>query len=242
MRIRYVVVTRDSDFADIEALPRHPYVVKCWRLPRAYTLYEFYHPVFDRTYDSDHEVCNAAHMDPVARAQEQEVFAEERKLLAPLYREVANPRRGPFSMRSRTTDYLFFGRGKNSIKWPQIGTSAGWGEARTIRISGRLLATAPEAIEGLRTVFKEWVDCKTALGELTSAEELRFSGGHFTSTCEFAGPCGDAVIALLMVLTATRKETALAAIGFFHPEDYSTLFQKRDGPGKDSAQVRMDQS
>jgi hypothetical protein len=236
------VVTRDSDFADIEALPSHPYVVKCWRLPRGHTLYELYHPVFDRIYDSDHEVGNAARMDPVARAQDQQVFAEERKLLAPLYREVAEPRRRPFCMRSRTTEYLFFGRGKNSIKWPQIGTSAGWGEAQTIRVAGRLLMATPETIEGLRTVFKEWVDCMTALRELTSAEELRFSGEHFSSMCEFAGPCGDAVIALLMVLTATRKETALAAIGFFHPEDYSTPFQKRDGPGKDSAQVRMDQS
>jgi len=225
MTIRYVVITKTSDLTDPEAFPRHALVVKCWHCPRGWTLYELYQPVFDLLLSCDQSVVTAAYNDPRIREEGLAVCAEEQKLLAPLYREVADPNRGGVKIFSKTAEYLYYGRGKKNPKWPQKGNSLGWDEARTIRIAGRLVAAMPETVEALETVFKEWVDYMTGLGEITKAGKLTFSGEHFRAICEFAGPCGDAVMALFTMATVTRNITSLEAIGFFHPDDYSTPFR-----------------
>jgi hypothetical protein len=238
MRIRYVAINRDSDFTDVEAFASHQNVVKCWRLPRTFTLYELYAPVFDLVWDPD--LCHAARLDPVVREQENEVYWERNRQLAPLLREVADPNNHPMDVRAITAHYDFFGRGR-SFRWPQLGTSPGWGEARVIRIAGRLAAFTPEKVQSLKAVFKEWGDRMRDLGELTSAGELGFSGAHFNAMCEFGGPCGDAAMALFMLVTDTRKLTSLQAIGFFHPTDYETPFRQRNGPGESTQQPEQEE-
>lgn len=236
MRIRYVAINRDTDFADVEGFARHPHVVKCWRLPRAFTLYELYAPVFDLIWDPD--LSNAARLDPEVRRRTNEVYWERNRQLAPLLRDVPDPNHRPMDVRAITAHYHFFGLGR-SYHWPQLGTSVGWGEARVIRIAGRLATALPENVRSLQALFSEWADCMTRLGELTRAPVIHLSDGYFSEVFEFSGPCGDAAMALFMLVTDTRKLTSLQAIGFFHPEDYATAFSQRVGPGE-SAQRPKD--
>jgi hypothetical protein len=192
----------------------------------------------ERYMNADLDVKRAAIRDPVILEQVRQAAEEQMRLLAPLYREV-DPHVGPFLLHTQRALYEFFGRGSKSFKFPQLGLADMWEDPQIARISGRLRKRTPETVEGWETVFKEWSDCMTGLGVLTSAEPLRWSGEHFSTICEFTEPCGDAVIALLMIATATRDLTSLEAIGFFDPTDYSWPYRQMDRPGKGSHQEKF---
>jgi hypothetical protein len=230
MRVRRVIITKNANVNNIETLPLHPNVRKCWRLPREYVLFEFYHPVFERIYDQDPAVANAARSDEIVRSQTAEAIAEERNLLAPLYRDIGNPSNAlTLLVPSKAATYFFVGRGKGRISWPRTGYSPGWESSTRIRVDGRLFMALPEAVEGLRTVLREWSDSMTKIGEMKAIETLIIDGTHFSAICEFEGPCGDAAMALFMLLTETRNLSSLEAVGFFFPDDISsTLFEAGD--------------
>ncbi len=178
----------------------------------------------------------------MTRDQNIAVFSEERNLLAPLYRKVPNPRRfgegrNGFLCLTHAASYTVFSRGEESFQFPEFRGSKNWDEASTLRVAGRLVMASEETIGGLQGVYGEWVDCMTGYSALVRAEALEFSGEYFSSTCEFSGVCSDAVLALFMVLTATRGLTSVEAVGFFHPEDYATQYQKIGDPAKSRDKV-----
>jgi hypothetical protein len=117
---------------------------------------------------------------------------------------------------------LVQGRERETIKWPRLGLSKGWESSLHIRIVGWLFLAIPETVQGLRGILLEWHDCLAR--EIRHAGELTFTGDAFTANYEFNGPCGDAVMALFMLLTITRNLTSLQAVGFFQLDDFTTPF------------------
>jgi hypothetical protein len=87
-------------------------------------------------------------------------------------------------------------------------------------------------VEALESVIKEWSDCMMDLRQLTSLAPLSLRHEHFSTMCDFAEPCGAAVMALYMLLTATRKDTTVGAVGFFYPDDYESTYRTHRGPGE----------
>ena len=227
MMQRQVTIAKDADI-DLEALAVHPLIVKCWRLPRGYTLFEQYHPVFEHTCNSDYEAARAALRAEPYKSQHDAARLGWRKLLAPAYADGKGDHM--FVLMTQTATYWFEGRERYTIKWPRIGVSKNWEGLSRIRIVGRLFLAIPEAVENLKTVFSEWQ--KAIPGEVVQAGDLVFTGDGLSANYEFEGPCGDATMALFMLLTATRHLTSLEAIGFFLPDDYSTLFWHPGGEGE----------
>jgi hypothetical protein len=233
MRIRRVIITKVGSLADVPRVQEHPNVRGYWSLPQGYSLFEFYHPVYERIWDNDPAVSNPAWQEPSVKSQAAEAVAQEASLLAPLYRVVGNTSNAMTLMvPSKTSMYDFLGLGKGRIQWPQIGKSVDWEIARAIRVAGRLSETAPENVKELEIVIGEWSDCMKSVGALNEVEELAFRNNYFTANCSFAVPCGDATMALFMLFTETRYLTFLEAAGFFLPQDFSTPFLDIGGPGR----------
>jgi len=232
MRIRKVIITKNATIANRTILNRHPNVKKCWFLPQQYTLFEFYHPVFERIYDSDLTVANAARLDPAVRAETIAAVTEEQVLLAPLYQNVERPSDAlTLLVPSQTVMYYFLGLGKGQIQWPRLERSVGWETAQSIRVEGRLSSVASNNIEELGVVLREWSESMTALGELSVLLPAEFSSNSFSAKCDFHSACGDASMALFMLLTESRYLTGLEAVGFFLPGDLSASFVEIGGCG-----------
>jgi hypothetical protein len=231
MAVRQVIIAKDADI-DFDILAKHPLVKKVWRLPRAYTLFEYYHPVFEHTWNSNYKAATAARQTEPYKSQTHAAEMETRNLLGPLYHAYAGQDYHMHEEVSRTAWYWFKGREKLTLKWPRIGHSKDWESSSTVRIAGRLFIAMPETIEGLDAVLSEWRDCMDGFGEIKRAAELRLEGDGFSADYEFAGPCGDATMALFMLLTVTRHLTSLEAVGFFLPGDFSTPFWHPRGEGE----------
>jgi hypothetical protein len=112
-----------------------------------------------------------------------------------------------------------------------VGASEWWAVSPIIRVAGLLRNAEPEWAEGSPALFKEWSDHMIRQGELGSAPDLKFSGEWFSVTHEFAGPCGDATMALLALLVETYRRTFLKAVSFFLPGDCDSLLDGKLGPG-----------
>ena len=233
MRIRRVIITRESSLADIEALQQHPNIKKCWRVPERYTLFEFYHPVYEHIYDNNPRVSNNAWQNPSIKFQAAEAVKQERALLAPLYRQVGSPSNaGLLLVPSRTAMYHFLGNTRDRIHWPFLGRSADWETSLVIRIAGQLGAVDPEKIEALRLVLRSWEDSMKSFRELVHLDEMAFHDSRFTITCSFSQACGDATMLLFMMLTESRYLICLDAVGFFLLDDHSAPFIEIGGSSK----------
>ncbi len=102
---------------------------------------------------------------------------------------------------------------------PSQLTTAGWETAETIQVTGRLANAIPETVEALTRISKEWLDSMAALGQISQSRPITFSDWNFNATYTLTGTCGDATMALYVLLTETRKMTSVEAIGFFLPTD-----------------------
>jgi hypothetical protein len=198
-------ITKESSIADIDSFSHHPALSKCWRLPWQWVLFRF----------SD-EFGNP--------------YLELKKYWALDF----GPHVGGVGVHGGGYDYSFDGAAadaKSCAQWPMVGASEWWAVSPIIRVAGLLRNAEPKWAEGLRAVFKEWSDHMIRLGELGSAPDMKFSGEWFSVTYEFAGPCGDATMALLSLLVETHRRTFLKAVGFFLPDDYASLLDGKLGPG-----------
>jgi hypothetical protein len=214
MFMRQVIITRYSNVADPHGLSKNKLVRKAWKLPRGYFLCELFDPVFESIYNWDMAKQRAAFADAGIRARSASIVAEEMALFAPLYGQ--EKRRSPFlrlGVPCQSVLYRFLD--KQPIRWPELGNSLNWESSRSIDITGELKSTSQEVAEGLRILFQEWVDALAALGELSRAHPIIFTGENFSAECEFTGPCGDAAMALYMLLTETKKITSVQSVGFF---------------------------
>jgi hypothetical protein len=218
MFMRQVIITEHSNLADPDGLSKHELVRKVWKIPRSYVLIELFDSVFESIYTWDMAKQRAAFLEEGIRTRSATIVAEELKLLAPLYGQ--EKRRSPFlrlAVPCQSALYRFLG--SRPIQWPGLGHSANWETTRSIEICGELNSASQEAAARLRVVFQEWVDAMVALGQISEVHPITFAGKKFTAECEFAEACGDATMALYMLLTATKKVTSVQSVGFFLPTD-----------------------
>ena len=199
-------ITKQSNIADVDALSHHPALRRFWLLPWQWVLFRF-----------SNEFGNP--------------YLELKKYWAPDFSPVS----GSVGVDGGGYNYSFTGAAadaKRCAQWPMVGASEWWAVSPIIRVAGLLRSAEPKWVEGLRSAFKEWSDHMIRLGELGSAPDLKFSGEWFSVTYEFAGPCGDATMALLALLVETHRRTFLKAVGFFLPDDYDSLLDGKLGPDK----------
>lgn len=218
MFMRQVIITRYSNVADPDGLSKNKLVRKAWKLPRGYFLCELFDPVFESIYNWDMAKQRAAFADEGIRARSAAIVAEEMALFAPLFGQ--EKRRSPFlklGVPCQSVLYRFLDR--QPIRWPELGYSPNWETVRSIEITGELKSISQEAAEELRILFQEWLVAMAALGEINRAHPITFTHEKFVVECEFTGACGDAAMALYMLLTETKKITSVKSVGFFLPTD-----------------------
>jgi hypothetical protein len=234
---RRVNITNNVNLTDLGTLPTHPNVRRCWRLPRAYTLFEFYHPIFEIAYSLEKTLDQSGANEEEVMAVVKAALDEESNLLAPLYAGVKRRSRCvQLVVPLKTVLYQFLGRSR--VTWPPFGCSPDFEAAQSIRITGQLAVATPEALEGLKATFAEWLDSMAEQGEIIRAAPTRFTGNDFSVICECTGGCGDPAMALYMLLSETRTLTSLEAVGFFLPDDFSSPFLEVGGLGKSSQRLQ----
>ena len=215
MRIRRVIITRESNIENLANLPEQSSVKTCWRLPFNYTMFEFYHPVFERIYDDRPSISNAARAEDWVRRQTAAAIAEERRLLAPLYRDFHNPSDALILLvPSRVAIYHFVGKGKGQIAWPELNCAQGWEVSKRIRIKGQMIVAIEETVYGLQTVIRDWAVSMKGIGIVTQIGEIVTAGESFTINFECSAFSGDAVMALYILLTETRNLTSIQTLHF----------------------------
>lgn len=223
MFMRQVIITRYSNVADPKGLSKNKLVRKAWKLPRGYFLCELFDPVFESIYNWDMAKQRAAFADEGIRARSAAIVAEEMALFAPLFGQ--EKRRSPFlklSVPCQSVLYRFLDR--QPIRWPELGYSPNWETVRSIEITGKSKSISQKAAEELKILFQEWLDAMTALGEINRAHSITFTSEKFIAECEFTGACGDAAMALYMLLAETKKITSVQSVGFFLPTDINRRY------------------
>lgn len=233
MCARRVIITRASEVGNPEELASHPNVRGLWSLPRGYVLFEFYHPVFEQIYETTPGVASSARRLESVRRETAQAIAEEQRLLSKLHRDMPDSSDALMLLvPSQASFYSFLGRNKRTFPWPSLGCSPFWDTSRKIRVAGRLVANVAETVSGLKSVLEEWSDSAPPVNSVRMGSDLHFEGEYFSFKCDFSSPCGDATMALFMLLAATRSLTSLEAVGFFLPGDYSTPFRQIGSPEK----------
>jgi hypothetical protein len=212
VRVRKVVITKDSNISDVESLVHSVNVKKCWRLPRGYTLFEFYHPVFERLYDSDPQVSNAARLEAFVQEQSKMAHEERRRLLAPLYKGkpwTFQPVQLFFPGVTAMTEFL----GEGKVDWPEVRLPVeGWETNREAKLRVRLVIMTEDTTRELRKIIDLWGKSGIVQGEIEKVSPLSFEGREAEFSCKFQHGGRDAIMALYMLLTDTRALTSLESL------------------------------
>jgi hypothetical protein len=225
MTWRRMNITRDENIADAGGLSRHPNVRRYLHFPWGYTMFEFYDPIFESVYGVD-----PARHSEATRSRLATLMREERDLLGPVYKGRPDHWQGnQFGLLLKTAVYRVID--KKKLAWPWFGSSPAWEIKRRIKVEGRLKATTVGIRDSLGSAFGEWAEWATALGELERMAQIAYDDKKFSVLCDFSNACGDVCVALYLLLTKTRRQTSLEAVGFFNPEESSSTFLEIGGTG-----------
>jgi hypothetical protein len=209
MRVRRLIVTRESNIKDIDALANHPNVRECWRLPHDYVLFESYYPVFERIYHNDPSIKHAARAEEIVRLQTAAAMGGEREILGPLFKEQPASFRGVQLLIPGTTAFTQF-LGSDAIKWPEVKLYTGWETATDTVFSMNLAIVTEDTERELRRVIQQWTDSGKAQGKIEAVGPVTFKDKEAQVRCRFIGPtCADAIMALYVLLTDTQTLTSL---------------------------------
>jgi hypothetical protein len=229
MSWRRVNITRQVNIADLNQLPHHPNVRRCWVLPWGFVLFEFYDPIFEEA-EIDPALGGSHGQSEATRRKLASLMIEERRLLAPLYRGRPEHWQGnKFGLPLKTVIYRVVD--DKVIRWPWFGCSPDWEIQRRIRFSGKLGTLTTGTRESLERAFVDWATWAQSIGQLTGAGKFTFEVDKFGALCEFSGPCGDACMGLYLLLTEKRSQSNLEAAGFFDPDEKEMRFLEIGGTG-----------
>jgi hypothetical protein len=197
--MRKVIVTKAS-YISFDELARNPRVRKHWLLPRGFMLIEMMHP--------------ASRGAAAKRAQPQIAAAleEEAALFAPFYRRVRSLAEiMTLQIRTRTASYHLCAAGPTIVRWPNLRVPDGWDVQTAMDITCKF-STSIAARMSIRRIFNEWRSCLTGLGELATFEARSRVAGQYAGKCKFTGCCGDATIALLILLAGEGARLRLQSV------------------------------
>ncbi len=215
MRIRRVIITKQSNIANATELHNHPCVRRLWKLPLGYIMFEFYHPVFEKIYNDDLEKSNAARMEESVRHDTATAITEERKLLGPLYQQFQNPSDAlTLLVPSTTAVYHVLGKGKGQLPWPDLVCSKGWELSNRLQVRGTMVSAIPETVSSLEMIIKSWTKSMRDIGAINRVGDISLIGQSFKVIAECSGACGDAAMALFVLLMETRQTTSVQTVQF----------------------------
>src|SRR5262249_16954751 len=141
--------------SDLAGLSYHPNVRKPWQLPCGYTLFEFYHPAFERILDNDVKVNRAARASQTARVETAAAIAEEKRILFPLFQGKSKDFQGVQLFFPGDTAFTLF-LGQEEMDWPTIKLFKGW-ELDLAPLFRMALAEPDESEQrALETIIGEW--------------------------------------------------------------------------------------
>jgi hypothetical protein len=230
MSIRRVDMTRRVNVADVNVLVTHPNVRKIWKIPWDYILFEFYDPIFDLLDKPGVSPLEYSTLTRDLRPKLSELVKEERTLLSPLYAGRPLQWQGnQFGLPLKSVLYRVLD--KKKIKWPWFGFSTDWETETSIRICGTIKTGAPEAQKYLNDAFSEWARWAKSVGVAISSGDILHENLEFSVSCQLSECCGDACMALYLLLTQVQDRTSLAAVGFFRPDEVSIRFLEVGGAG-----------
>ena len=215
MRIRRVIITRESNIGERESLQKHPNIKGVWRLPFNYVMFEFYHPIFERIYEDNLEASNAARTEEQVKVQTSAAMSEEGRILAPLYAEISQPSDAlTLLVPSKGAMYHFVGKGKGQIAWPELNCTKGWELARTTRVEMSLISSVPETLNNLDKLITDWAASLKNIGAPVRIDNVTHAGESVTAIFESSPAAGDAAMAFYILLTETRHLTSLYRVSF----------------------------
>lgn len=214
MTLRQVNITKLANLTYPDDMLNQPGVRKFWRLPLDNALFEFYDPIF--------EIYNPRKngRDETFERKMRAAIEAERKLMAPLMDRLSGVekyRTEQYRHATWSAMYRFYN--KNLITWPDIGESLEWYFSKVIKVEGFLSSQSPETLSVLEKDLNDWQDCMNKLGELKKASAVEITGEKYMMKCEFNEPCGDACMALFMLLSERKNITRLKSVGFFLEKD-----------------------
>lgn len=214
MTLRQVNITKLANLTYPDKMLNQPGVRKFWRLPLDNALFEFFDPIF--------EIYNPQKngRDETLERKMRAAIEAERKLMAPLMDGLSNVekyRTEQYRHATWSAIYRFYS--KQPITWPNIGESLEWYFSKVINIEGFLGKINTETVALFEQDLEEWKDCMKKNGELKKATAVEIAGEKYLMKCEFNEPCGDACMALFMLLSERKKQIGLKSVGFFLEKD-----------------------
>jgi hypothetical protein len=205
------IITKNWNINDLQGLPCHPNVRKCWQLPREYMLFEFYHPVYDRIFSSDFQIKHAALKEESVRLESAWAVAELRRMLQPLFGGKPKSFQGTqLLFPGKTAFTLFLGEGK--VLWPEVKLAEGWETDRQSKFHMRLVIATEDTTRELEKIVRLWGESGMTQGEIGTVSPVRFQGEEAQVECSFINEAHDSIMALYMLLTDTRALTSLESL------------------------------
>jgi hypothetical protein len=204
--MRKVIITKSHNLIGWEHLAKHSLVRRRWRLPREYTLI-----VVDPTAETTGSVC-------LSQKQMAVAHVEEASLFAPFYRRTKSLAEiSTLHLTARTTSYHFVADSRSVLQYPAFRVFPDWETSNVIQIRCLLRSNLTGRCLFLQSIFAEWAIGMRGLQELRLFSPVISDRRQYVVTCGFGEACGDATMALLMLLSDTRAATCLRSVAFCPP-------------------------
>jgi hypothetical protein len=204
--MRKVIITKSGNLVGLQDLITHPEVLKCWQLPREYTLVEVRDPTL-HVIESDIP-CPPARCAALASMGEGMLFA-------PFHKRMKSPASlATLHLRTHTAAYHLIAETRRVSQWPLVAFSPSWEISPHIEVRCRLNSDLADRFEALETTIFEWALGMKQLGKPCALAPVLSHRRKHVVRCQFAEPCGDQIMALLMLLAEAATDMCLKSVGF----------------------------
>ena len=205
--IRRVIVTREEYVNGIDHIQESPSVRGLWHIPRGILLFESFHPVFDRVYNTDRSVVDTARRDRNVQVQLKAAIEAERAILERLFIDKPGSFQGTqLFLPGKTAFALFMGDGQ--LHFPELKLYAGWEDERVLSLE--LRTESRRLTAELNSLISEWGNAAMTHGLLAN---FTLMDAEFpTLHCSFLAGVFDAVCALHRMLAESYVATRVGTI------------------------------
>ncbi|HUJ41019.1 MAG TPA: hypothetical protein VLW54_10760 [Candidatus Acidoferrales bacterium] len=189
----------------VQTVGEHPNVRQLTALPRDWILYEFHHEIFrDPDYLVEGTWEEKMTRSPRLRALRIEMLNQERRLIAPYYKDLKVPSDARGVLGTSVCEYRICAKGR--LRFPTFEHGSGWDNLAAFTLS--LEAAPNRAAAALPELISEWIECSQ--GSLTSMHHLQAIEGGFTLQGVCSGNSGHWFAALWALLADVRWKTGVS--------------------------------
>jgi len=215
MRVREVIITDQENVIDISQA--HPNIKKVWTLPRKIVLFEFYHSLNELLYNNDPNIVKKAYEDKKIFNKMAEVKKIKYEIFKPLYKKIADSsKQVMLFIPTISTNYFFLGKNKDKISWPEIDnlilSKKNWELQKNLNLSIFIKAINPKKKNIFNEVLIEWENFCIKEDIVSNIDLLKFEDSNIFISCQFKESCGDAFMALYMIITKLKNDLSIKSI------------------------------